>query len=349
MRFVRIAAFEFSRLGRIIPPTAVGYGQVTVDISCAPGQVPAQGKDVLSPAVYLATATTALNADALTRSAFLHIDPEMRRKCEIAIEATANAIAVSNACSRAVQSLRPYFFLAPDNEEDARALETLQYPVLGRRVPKVLTHTGIDLFDSPRLLGDRSGGATLLAEALSNSNALGRFRDFVRLFELAFHAEPKALPPLLVAFLKDADLGYTEAEIGQWLLVRDPASHADMKWPGSWIAFERDATPFIDRMEQAATDVLLNKEVWSDPSVQRRSVWDPKAATLSPEGGLRLTEGEHFEVSYEHTVDCFNAWSVRGSAVLKPQDGSVRNGSISEQGALVCQEPVQLGQPLVVL
>jgi len=73
------------------------------------------------------------------------------------------------------------------------------------------------------------------------------------------------------------------------------------------VAFERDVTSFIDRMEQAATDVLMNKAIWSDGSLARRQVWDPTTATLSPQSGLRLTQDKPYLVSCDSAIDCFNA------------------------------------------
>src|SRR5207302_5638328 len=49
----------------------------------------------------------------------------------------------------------------------------------------------------------------------------------------------------------------------------------------TWFALERDTMPFLDRMEQAARDVLLNKSSWRDDSPARRNLWDPTSWTES--------------------------------------------------------------------
>jgi hypothetical protein len=56
-------------------------------------------------------------------------------------------------------------------------------------------------------------------------------------------------------------------------------------------SFERDVQPFVEKMEQAALDVLLNKAVWADASRILRNAYSPKIAKLSPTRDLRLTQG----------------------------------------------------------
>jgi len=172
MKFARVATIQFARVGNPPAKSSVEYPGVAVEITCVPGQRPHEGTTMLQPALYYALAMSELNADALSRSATLSIDPVMRRRCETAIERVANAMAISNRCARVVQSCQPFFFLIPDTRGDAAALETLQYPVTMRRIPQVLSHTGINLADAPRLLGDRSEAAALLAEALADRKSV---------------------------------------------------------------------------------------------------------------------------------------------------------------------------------
>jgi hypothetical protein len=315
LKFVRVALIEFSRLDRIVADLTVQYSGAEVRMHRAAGQKLPEGSDPALADVYLAMAYADLNQDALTRSAFLHIDDEMRRACETAIEGVANAVAISNRCARRIESCSPFFFLAPENEVDIAQLPEIKFAVAAKLIPRVDVSTGIPLIDAPNLLGDRQVGAALLSEAFGNTNALGRYRDFVRVFELAFRLDPKSLAAPLAEFLDPAALGYSEAEVSKWLRVRNAASHGDLKWPDSWIAFERDVQLFIARMEQGALDVLFNKKLWSDPSTRRRDVWYPTTATIDPIGGLRVTEGEFTRVAVlDFAMDCFDAWPVRMSA-----------------------------------
>lgn len=54
--------------------------------------------------------------------------------------------------------------------------------------------------------------------------------------------------------------------------------------------FELDIRPVIDRMEQAAYDVLLNKKTWHDPSTNRREIWKPASGTTSAAGDAFIVQ-----------------------------------------------------------
>lgn len=138
-------------------------------------------------------------------------------------------------------------------------------------------------------LGDRLDGISLLAEALSQNTALGKFRDFIRLFERAFRTSAGKLEPLLIEFL-DPKYGYTKREINHWLELRDRATHADVK-PGHKLAYEKDVYQLIGRMQQAAYDTLINKEHWQANDTNRLERWAPNFGTTSTKGGLFITKG----------------------------------------------------------
>ena len=55
---------------------------------------------------------------------------------------------------------------------------------------------------------------------------------------------------------------------------------------GKKFACGYDVLPVMQRVEQAAYDVLLNKKEWRRPSSSRRAVWRPKMGTASAEGSL---------------------------------------------------------------
>src|SRR5262249_19130741 len=47
---------------------------------------------------------------------------------------------------------------------------------------------------------------------------------------------------------------------------------------------EVDTRPVVNRMEQAAFDVLFNKEKWHDPAAARRKVFKPIYGSLASHG-----------------------------------------------------------------
>lgn len=61
---------------------------------------------------------------------------------------------------------------------------------------------------------------------------------------------------------------------------RAEAAHADQR---KTFVMDADVRPYVHRVEQAAWDVLLNKEEWRSASISRRDVWNPTSATTSPD------------------------------------------------------------------
>ena len=57
------------------------------------------------------------------------------------------------------------------------------------------------------------------------------------------------------------------------------------------IAFNEDARPIAQRMEQAALDILLNKSEWRAWSSSRRAVWNPIAITTDKTGKGLVQQG----------------------------------------------------------
>lgn len=88
----------------------------------------------------------------------------------------------------------------------------------------------------------------------------------------------KKLPQTL-----DSRMGYTAAEIRNWISYRHPLTHLDQS--------QRDVPhgeaalrPFMRRMEQAALDVLFNKAEWGTWSSSRRHV-RPSSTYLRGQSG----------------------------------------------------------------
>jgi hypothetical protein len=217
------------------------------------------------------------------------VPPKQREAAERAIELSANLIAVAQGCRRKIASpWPPVVFVATGEEGRAWLAERvgLQHrPLKGI----VRTREQIDLDESVlNELSDREDGVALMVEALAHDHATGRFHEFVRLFERAFACPAKTLGAALAAFLNPR-FGYDKDELSTWFEeLRDPATHADAR---NEFLLEADLQPVIDRMEQAAFDVLLNKATWRDSSATRKEVWRPTAGTMDADGGAFIVKG----------------------------------------------------------
>jgi hypothetical protein len=158
-------------------------------------------------------------------------------------------------------------------------------------------------------LADRTDGVALLVEALAQEHAIGKFRDFVRLFERAFALPPRKLTSPLTSFLY-SQFGYTRDEIAVWLeQYRDAVTHADTR---TKFLLETDVRPVIDRMEQAATDVLFNKLAWRDGGWKRRQLWTPPRGTTNRAGRIFVTLTDQDASLRAEPLDEYGAFSLTG-------------------------------------
>jgi hypothetical protein len=215
----------------------------------------------------------------LAAGRFVVVPPDAREQVERSLETVANLISVFEGTSRVISSPVPCVaFMAYTNEARQWLERAEGIHQLGelQDVPAMTNKVSLD-DGLLKALADRFDGVALLAEALAQNHATGRFREFFRLYERAFALPPRKLADPLVAFL-DGRYAYSSAEVENWIRLRDPATHADVR---PWFALERDVLPFLDRMEQAARDILLNKATWRDPSTTRRHLWEPSAWTES--------------------------------------------------------------------
>jgi hypothetical protein len=104
----------------------------------------------------------------------------------------------------------------------------------------------------------------------------------MRVFERAFAAGPtKVCTHLLPAFLAPAGFGFTSDEVNLWLSLRDRSVHADRR-PD--FALESETHLVVNRVEQAAYDVLFNKLSWRDETSARRDVFHPWLAAGDSRG-----------------------------------------------------------------
>jgi hypothetical protein len=218
------------------------------------------------------------------------VPEQPRKEAEAVIETVANVLAVLNHSPRRISSPHPFVALFLEGEEEQSWASGLSRFV-GHH--SGIPRTTYRLPSSPEYLAalsDRMDGAALLAEAITHEHATGKFHEFMRLFERAFALSPSQFEKKLAQFLQGADLGYDRNEVKRWIELRNPATHANDP-VRSFIALESDVRPVIARMEQAAYDVLWNKKSWQNSSRERRQVWLPTVATISPTYDVMIIKG----------------------------------------------------------
>jgi hypothetical protein len=208
-----------------------------------------------------------------TAAGLVVVPDDARRRCEQAIEATADLVSISRRCRRNLAS--PFQWIAFEATSD-EAREWLAESVGIHELDRVVAIRSVSsevpldetIIDGLR---DRSDGAMLCAEALAQPDVTGQFRDFFRVFERAFRRSGRLLPEPLAAFL-DPRYEYRTKEIERWVQVRDGLTHADVR---SRVILEADVRPVVARVQQAVYDVLFNKLKWRDASTERRELWSP--------------------------------------------------------------------------
>ncbi len=95
--------------------------------------------------------------------------------------------------------------------------------------------------------------------------------------------------------------------------VRHPLTHADRR---AAFLLEKDVRSFAGRAMQAAYDVLLNKQTWRDPGIERRSLWKPECGTASPRGDSFITKGCDAHLGYQSLDDSL-AFPIHLGGILK--------------------------------
>jgi hypothetical protein len=258
----------------------------------------------------------------LTHKNQIIIPSRARKPAEQAIEAVASMIAVAENCAYSISSPVPCAALKPENDQEQEFLEGtagIAVDPQKRGIPsggyKVSGELMVEAFE------DRLDGVALLAEALSQKHATGRFHEFIRLFERAFKLSSIKLIEALTQYLSGAGLGYTREEVNGWVKdLRNPATHADGKYQAHFV-LQSDVRPVIRRMEQAAYDVLLNKADWHNPSTKRKGIWSPSVGTSSAGADVFIVQGEDVELHFQ-ILDEFCAYpSNLGATVTKMPDG----------------------------
>lgn len=217
------------------------------------------------------------------------VPSKARESAEATIEAAANIVAVAQACRREIGSPLPVVGLIGTTERATTWLAARTG--LLHAEAKGSIHVADILDVEPAALpslDDRLDGVALLAEVFAQDGAMGRFHDLVRLFERAFASPPARIAEPLSKFLQPR-FAYSIDELSVWLDVyRDAATHADQR---THFLVEKDIRRVIPRMEQAAADVLYNKENWRSKDAARREKWFPRVGLVGKDE--RLFRGAH--------------------------------------------------------
>lgn len=216
-------------------------------------------------------------------------------RAETALSEAANLLAIACQAQHDVYSPRPYIYLEPESEDEGSALADaghVELPPLrsggsvqgpgGDRAP---------LFSG--LLGDRPQGVALMGAALGAGHGVAKLHELVRVFESAFAVAGNRLIDPLTQFLRTYpswQLGYTRGEVRRWIKeLRDPATHADLRI-SKRVLLDPDVEAELDRIEQAAYDVLFNKRDWNRSSPDREQRWSFNAMTRQ-DGSAIISDG----------------------------------------------------------
>lgn len=220
----------------------------------------------LAQNMVLVQASIKVRQDPITIDGLLDVHNDIRRKCEEVIENVTRVLAVCYGVRREIFS--PVGFgvgYLAENDEELKRLNGVKGGAFNHA--KILFKRAVPLtnFNWEEAFHDREEGVLLMAEAFNQTSCSGQFRDFMSLFENAFKMSTDQFSKKLSGFL-NPKFGYSRQEIINWYKIRHPLSHADQK-QSAVILYEADVVSVIDRVAQAAYDVLLNKVSWNDSAL----------------------------------------------------------------------------------
>jgi len=182
----------------------------------------------------------------------------------------ANLISVAEVCKVSLSSPTPSSGFIPENEKELKFLDDTKGFEHKIHLHPNFSGKFFEAIHKNQLL-DRVEAVAFLATANAQKEPLGKFHEYIRLFENAFSVSKTELSELLFTFLsKNTDFDYEQDEIKNWMVeTRDGATHADQR---KKFVFSSDLNKDIDRIQQAAYDVLFNKAKWYDKYTSRREL-----------------------------------------------------------------------------
>ncbi len=235
------------------------------------------------------------------------IPEESRRELERCIEDVANIIAVSEMCKRLVSSPSPCIAFKSVNKEEREWLDSTKGIRYTLKMIPSFRFSVQDEISKNNFLSDRLDGVAMLAEALANPHLTGKLHEFMRLFERAFTLSSAPLIKPLSDFLIGSKLKITSNNVAEWIVdLRHPATHADKK---EEFVLESDLREHIHLIEQAAYDVLFNKEEWRNTSIKRREILNPISLVQS-DGVSVVQKGSYGQAFMSQLLDPFGVFPV---------------------------------------
>lgn len=266
------------------------------------------------PEKHLLVATAYFDAEGIT-GAWDENVVKVRERAETAITAVADVLAIATCGGRLIESCTPHMSVSwPDgtspnlgSEWEMKALRSVIEPVGNQYIDLAALAGGVE---------DRLSGVSLMALALSNSNGLGKYLGLCRLFEDAFALGIGQLSKRLAKMLADGpiDLSYSKSEVDEWVLHRDGAAHGDLAKAKEHV-LELDVLKYIPRMQQAAFDVLLNKENWHSSDATRRNLCRPRVLFKTDPLHIFATVNRPIDYQYK-LVDPFCEWPIAGDCKI---------------------------------
>jgi hypothetical protein len=271
------------------------------DVTAEPERPPSPGPMITwgrpaenEPARVMLSATQAISLGDLG-GAQARVPIGATSDAETALSEAANLLAIACQAQHDVFSPRPYIYIEPESEHEREALANTGRIVLPPlRSGGSMQAPGGDrsvLFSG--LLSDRPQGVALMGAALGAGHGVAKLHELMRVFESAFAAAGNRLVDPLTEFLRSYPTwqpGYTRGEVRRWIKeLRDPATHADMRI-SKRVLFDPDVEAELDRIEQAAYDVLFNKCQWNRSNSDREQRWSFSAMTRQ-DGSAIISDG----------------------------------------------------------
>ncbi len=263
------------------------------------------------------------------KDGLVEMPDEPRRLTEKAIDAAANLLSVATGHARSVTSRNlPVAFYA-ENDADR---EFLRAQTGITNIDRGVSFGRMSVFVTAgelAALGDRERGTELLAEALSQHQFAGRYRELLRVFELGFAESDSKLVFMLAEFLaKRPRLGYRKTEVKQWVRGRrGRAIHADRSAP----LVGADLGDIVDRMLLAAYEVLFNKKNWNVYDSARRDTWTPSIGPLDADGNWFVRQHQTEAPWNAQLYDPYGVYPLNlaaGGLALADQDFWPSSGSL---------------------
>lgn len=220
------------------------------------------------------------NIDYSLTEKSISISKNVIEEITLTIENCINVISLSKHIGRTINSANPSIFLVHENENDYGVLSNAEKIEFDN--PKLAYSNPIHKFDINfcfENLTDRFDGIRIFAEVYTAKTFSDKFREFFRLFEKAFNrSNRKLIIPMTKFLCQNSKLNYSQNEIENWVKIRNKTIHANHK---EGFLINRDLYEIMSRIEQAAIDILFNKQYWNDSSITRESKYNFEKGILN--------------------------------------------------------------------